>query len=142
MSCGRAEPIEQEKRALMISLEEYRSILEELTDELPEEFFRELSGGVIVSEETVIPDYARGNDLCTMGQYKVYSGIRQVVMYKGSFDRIYPHAEAGEAKSILRGILRHEMRHHLESLGGIHDASSLEAEDARAKRDYLSRHGE
>ena len=126
----------------MISLEEYRSILEELTDELPEEFFRELSGGVIVSEETVIPDYARGNDLCTMGQYKVYSGIRQVVMYKGSFDRIYPHAEAGEAKSILRGILRHEMRHHLESLGGIHDASSLETEDARAKRDYLSRHGE
>ena len=56
MSCGRAEPIEQEKRALMISLEEYRSILEELTDELPEEFFRELSGGVIVSEETVIPE--------------------------------------------------------------------------------------
>ncbi len=140
MSCGRAEPIEQEKRALMISLEEYRSILEELTDELPEEFFRELSGGVIVSEETVIPDYARGNDLYTMGHYEVLPGIRQITLFKGSFDQVYPHADAVEAKRLLRGILRHEFRHHLEFLGGVHNSSSLEAEDEREKQRYLSSH--
>lgn len=52
----------------MISMEEFSTILTELLDELPEEFFRQLSGGVIVSERTAIPDYARGEDLFTMGQ--------------------------------------------------------------------------
>ena len=32
-------------------------------DELPEEFFRDLTGGVIVSEALVIADYARNNDV-------------------------------------------------------------------------------
>ncbi len=126
----------------MLSIGEYRNIISELLDELPEEFFRELSGGVIVSEALVIPDYARRNDLYTMGQYQVSSGMRQIVLYKGSFDRIYPQANEAEARDLLRGILRHEFRHHLESLGGIHNSSSLEAEDEREKQAYLSRHSE
>ena len=124
----------------MISTEEYKRIISELLDELPEEFFRDLTGGVIVSEASVIPDYAQGNDLYTMGMYKIYSGIRQIVMYKGSFDRVYHYVDSAQAKDILRGILRHEFRHHLESLGGIHNASSLEAQDAREKKAYLERH--
>ena len=126
----------------MLSIGEYRNIISELLDELPEEFFRELSGGVIVSEALVIPDYARRNDLYTMGQYQVSSGMRQIVLYKGSFDRIYPQANEAEVRDLLRGILRHEFRHHLESLGGIHNSSSLEAEDEREKQAYLSRHSE
>ena len=123
----------------MISIEEYRQIISELMDELPGEFFRELSGGVIVSEALVIPDYARGNDLYTLGQYQVFSGMRQITMFKGSFDQVYPLADASEARIILRGILRHEFRHHLESLGGIHNSSSLEAEDELKKQEYLFR---
>ena len=124
----------------MISIEEYRKIIAELLDELPEEFFRELSGGVIVSEALVIPDYASGDDLYTLGQYQVFSGIRQIVMFKGSFDRAYPRADVPQARGLLRGILRHEFRHHLEYLSGIHNSSSLEAEDEREKQAYLSRH--
>lgn len=122
-----------------MSIDEYRKIISDLQDELPAEFFRDLNGGVIVSEAMVIPDYARGNDLYTMGQYQVFSGIRQIVMFKGSFDCVYPHADVEEARKILRGILRHEFRHHLESLGGIHNSSSLEAQDERKKQAYLSR---
>jgi hypothetical protein len=124
----------------MISIEEYKSIISGLLDELPEEFFRDLSGGVIVSEALVIPDYARGQDLYTMGQYQVYSGIRQIVMFKGSFDRVYPYADAEEARALLRDILRHEFRHHVEFLGGIRNSTSLEAEDERKKQAYLSQH--
>ncbi len=124
----------------MIGIEEYKKIISELLDELPEAFFRELSGGVIVSEAVMIPDYARGNDLYTLGLYKFFSGVRQIVMYKGSFDRVYPHADAEEAKTLLRGVLRHEFRHHLEYLSGIHDSSSLEAEDEREKQAYLASH--
>ena len=125
----------------MIGLEEYKTIVSELMDELPAEFFRELSGGVIVSDALVIPDYARGNDLYTLGQYQVYAGVRQIVMFKGSFDRAYPLADAAEARELLRGILRHEFRHHIEFLGGLHNSSSLEAEDARRKQAYLAGHG-
>lgn len=123
----------------MLSMEEYRAILSELVDELPQEFFRDLNGGVIASGALVIPDYARAGDLYTLGQYQVSPGMRQIVLFKGSFDRVYPHADAAQARSVLRGVLRHEFRHHMEFLGGIHNASSLEAEDERRKQDYLSR---
>ena len=125
----------------MITIEEYSAIVSELIDELPGEFFEELSGGVLVSESVEIPDYAQGNDLYTLGKYQVFSRIRQVTMFKGSFDRAYPQADTDQARRILRGVLRHEMRHHLEYLGGVHDASSLEAADEREKQAYLSRHG-
>ena len=126
----------------MISLEDFQQVIADLLDELPEEFFRKLTGGVIVSEAALIPDYAQADDLYTMGQYSVFSGVRQIVIYKGSFDRVHPNADAAEAKSILRGVVRHEFRHHLEGLGGIHNESSLEAQDARDKQAYLARHGE
>ena len=121
--------------------EEYRQIISELMDELPSEFFRELTGGVITSEALMVPDYARADDLYTLGQYQVYAGVRQIVLYKGSFDRLYPNVDRAEAKQILRGILRHEFRHHIEFLGGIHNGSSLEAADERDKQAYLARHG-
>lgn len=123
----------------MISVEEYKSIVSELMDELPGEFYRELTGGVIMSEAAIVPEYAQADDLYILGHYKVYHGIRQIVLYKGSFDRAYPQANAEEAKPILRGVLRHEFRHHMESLGGIRGSSSLEAEDERSKRAYLAR---
>ena len=123
----------------MIRMEEYRQIVSGLLDELPEEFFRDLSGGVIVSGALVIPDYAQGNDLYTLGQYQVYYGVRQIVMFKGSFDRLYPQADESDAREILRGVLRHEFRHHIELLGRIRNSSSLEAEDARKKQAYLTR---
>ena len=69
-------------------------------------------------------------------------GIRQITLFKGSFDQVYPQADAAEAKRLLRGILRHEFRHHLEFLGGVHNSSSLEAQDERRKQAYLARHGE
>ena len=126
----------------MIGIKEFNRIVSDLLDEFPEEFFRELSGGVIVSEATLIPDYARSNDLYTMGQYQEFSGVRQIVVFNGSFDRVFPRAEEFEARELLRGILRHEFRHHLENLGGIHNSSSLEAEDEREKQIYLSMHTE
>ncbi len=125
----------------VISAEDYRTIVSELMDELPEEFFRGLNGGVVVSDRTVIPEYARNEDLYIMGQYRVSAGIRQIVLFRGSFDRAYPGADRAQARSVLRRILRHEFRHHLESRGGVRGASSLEAEDERKKQAYLAGHG-
>ena len=106
----------------MITLEEYKQIIEELLDELPEEFFRELSGGVTVSEALVIPDYAKAGDLYTMGQYQVAYGVRQINMFKGSFDRAYPDADDARARELLRGLLRHS------EILGLFNKASAEAE--------------
>ncbi len=125
----------------MIDAAEYRKIVSELMDELPEAFFRDLTGGVIISDAAPVPDYARDGDLFVMGHYRVSSGVRQIVMYRGSFCRVYPCADAEEARRILRGILRHEFRHHMESLGGVWGPDSLAAEDEREKRAYLAGHG-
>ena len=124
----------------MLSTEAYRQIVSDLLNELPEPFFRDLTGGVIVSEAAVIPGYAHDRDLYTLGEYRVFSGVRQIILYKGSFDRAHPQADAGEARCLLRGVLRHEFRHHMEYLAGIHGADSLEAEDERKKRAYLAAH--
>ena len=123
----------------MISIEEYRQIVSALMDEMPEEFYKDLTGGVVVSEAVVVPNYARSNDRFTLGQYQISAGIRQIIMFKGSFDCAYPNADTAETKKLLRGILRHEFRHHLESLGGVHNSSSLEAQDEREKQEYLSK---
>ena len=53
---------------------------------------------------------------------------------------MYPQADSSEAKNLLRGILRHEFRHHLENMGGIRNSSSLKAEDEREKQAYLAKH--
>ena len=88
----------------------------------------------------MIPNYAQGDDLYTMGQYQAFSGVRQVIIYKGSFDHVYPNASADEAQTILRRVIRHEFRHHMEFISGIHDETSLEAEDQREKQKYILRH--
>ena len=51
----------------MISLERFEEITEELACQLPEEFFRELSGGVIVREQVKYHPAALANDLYTLG---------------------------------------------------------------------------
>ncbi len=122
----------------MISAVEFEAIVSELLDEFPEEFFRELSGGVTVSDEVLKSGWDPDGNVFTMGHYRFFSGVRQITVYKGSFDRVYPLANADEARDILRGILRHEFRHHLEYLAGIHGSDSLEAEDERKKQEYLA----
>ena len=124
----------------MIDTAVFEEIVSELLDELPEAFFRELSGGVLVSEEAPRPDYAVADDIYIFGEYRTSGLGRQVVIYKGSFDRVYPNAGTGFIRKELRDVIRHEFRHHLEFLSGIHGSKSLEAEDKRQKAEYLRRH--
>ena len=53
----------------------------------------------VVSVAMVIPDYARGNDLYTLGHYEVLPGIPQITLFKGSFDQVYPQADAAEGEA-------------------------------------------
>lgn len=119
------------------SLDEFREIVADLLDELPEEFFNELSGGVVVEPGIMRPDYARGDDISTLGQY-VSSGIgKQVKIYYGSFREAFPGIGREQLRERVRETVRHEFRHHLEGLAGMHGKDSLEAADRTEMEKYI-----
>ncbi|QOX62642.1 metallopeptidase family protein [Anoxybacterium hadale] len=111
----------------MITIEEMEQILEELAEELPAEFYRELNGGILLLPETKISPEAKKNDLYTMGQYRYNPSMgRYIVIYYGSFEALYAALPTENLKQKLREVLRHEFTHHLEDLAGERD---LEKED-------------
>jgi hypothetical protein len=76
-----------------------------------------------------------------LGEYhndrKGYGGLgRYIVIYYGSFIRLFPHADAAWLKNELRRVVRHEFTHHIESLAG---EKGLEIKDAIALEKYKKR---
>ena len=134
---------EQNTQNAKDAYEEFNEILSELMDELPQEFFKELHGGVIISERAPLSEYDRAGDLYVFGQYRRSSIGRQITIFKGSFDRMHGSAwltdsnERERIKIHLREVLRHEFRHHMEFMADIHNSESLEREDERAIKAYL-----
>jgi hypothetical protein len=112
-------------------------MLDELAAELPEQFYKELNGGILLLPETMLSPEAVDDDLYTLGEYHYsYSMGRYITIYYGSFDALYGHLSPGELKGRLRSTLRHEFTHHLESLAGEKD---LETEDERQLARYRYR---
>ena len=112
-------------------------IVSDLMDELPEPFFKDLSGGVVVEERALASEYARADDLYTLGTYTVSPLGRQVALYYGSFRRLFPFSRGERLVQQIRDTLRHEFRHHMEFLAGMHGKDSLEEVDRQQMRRYL-----
>jgi predicted Zn-dependent protease with MMP-like domain len=119
-----------------VSLDEFREMVSETLDELPKEFFRDLSGGVVVEEREGRSQY---KGMTTLGQYSVGRLGRQVTIYYGSFRKLYGYMDRDELLARIRKTVRHEFRHHMEFLAGVHGVDSLEAEDRRQIREFLDR---
>lgn len=118
----------------MLSIEEFGEMLNELSGEMPEDFFRELNGGVLLMEQEKLHPASAGQDLWIMGEYRVsYSMGRVIYIYYGSFARVYGHLPEQALQRRVRKTLVHEFRHHMESLAGERD---LEVEDAVALARY------
>ena len=112
----------------MVSYEEFKAMLEDAIDEQPEYCFRQLNSGIMLEEETKLSPAARNNDLFILGQYcrdRILG--RYVVLYYGSFCRVYGNIPPESMGEKIRHVLRHELTHHVESLAGDY---SLEEEDA------------
>ncbi|MBR0596705.1 metallopeptidase family protein [Sinanaerobacter chloroacetimidivorans] len=118
----------------MITIEEVQELLDELAEELPQEFYKELNGGILLLPDTVINPEAKNNDLYIMGQYRYSPGMgRYIVIYFGSFETLYGNLSHERLKSKLREVLRHEFTHHLENLAG---EKGLEIKDEEALARY------
>ena len=124
----------------MIDIDEFHEILNEVCDELPEDFFRELHQGVILEEGGKISPHAKSDDLIILGEYRRARYGNQITIYYGSFAKSFPYSDREFIRNKLREVVRHEFRHHMENLGGMYGRDSLEYEDKVSLREYLAQH--
>jgi len=120
----------------MISIEEMQIMLDDIADTFPPEFYEELNGGIIVLPEEKTHDKSVGNDLYILGEYHRGGSMgRYISIYYGSFMRVYGQLSPDKIKEKLSNTVRHEFRHHIESLAGERD---LEIIDSQYIAEYLT----
>ena len=121
----------------MLSIDEVQEVLNELAEELPEAFFKDLNGGILLLPEARESEYSLRGDLYNLGTYHRGGSMGSyIAIYYGSFERLFSHLSDEELKNQLRKTLRHEFRHHMESLAGEY---GLEVEDANFIRKHLEK---
>lgn len=118
----------------MISIDRFGDILSTLADELPAEFFNELNLGIRVDSFAKPHPQARGNDLHILGEYSRSAMGQGIVIYYGSFARVFGDLSEDELTNEMRKTLRHEFRHHMEHRAG---ERGLEIEDEKKLNEYL-----
>lgn len=123
----------------MAPIEEVGTMLDEIALELPQEFYKELNGGIILLPEAKLHERDRAQDLYTLGEYHVDAQLgRYINIYYGSFARVFGHLNREQLKEELRETLYHEFTHHMESLAG---ERGLEMKDAQRMAEYMREHG-
>ena len=122
----------------MVDIDRFYELLNEVCEELPDDFFRELHYGVQLSEEYKPSPYAENGDLVIMGEYTRSGRGNKITIYYGSFARTCGWMSEDQLKDRLRGVVRHEFRHHMENLAGMYGADSLEHEDIEELKDMVS----
>lgn len=127
------------RERLLITIDEMQVILENIIEEAPEAFFRELNGGILLLPEASVAPEALENDLFTLGEYCEDALMgRYIILYYGSFAEVFREADAETVEEELRETLFHEFTHHLESLAG---EFGLERKDAEELAAYFRLHG-
>ena len=115
---GILKTVNAKGKSAVISIDRFEEILGELAEELPAEFYTGLNG-----------------DLYIMGEYRNDPSTgRCIVLYYGSFRRVFRHLDEDELRTEMRRVLRHEFRHHVEGRAGVRDLEEWDADQIRAYR--------
>ena len=126
----------------MVTFERFTEIAEEELVLLPDYVHKDLNGGVITDEKEYLHPAAVDDDLYILGTYS-RSGImgNQIVLYYGSFIKSFGDADDETYRTQIRGTLRHEFLHHLESQAGLYGKGTLVEEDRNRMIKYFVRKG-
>lgn len=119
----------------MISIDEMEIMLDEIASEMPQDFYKDLNGGILLLPEMKLHAKSQGNDLYILGEYYRDGNLgRYIAIYYGSFNIVYGYLSNENLREQLRKTLKHEFRHHLESKAG---DKSLEDQDAQDIAKYV-----
>lgn len=111
---------------MILTIDEVYDLLDKLAEELPEELFDSLNGGILLLEDEVA-DPDAGEDVFIMGEYCWDEMGRYINLYYGSFVAVLAEEPREVWEEELRITLRHELTHHVEGLAG---ERSLEYKDS------------
>lgn len=118
-----------------MTFEEFNAAVGEISLELPDELYYKLNGGIVVRpEEKLHSKSLPERPLYIAGEYTRDNAGRRVVLYYGSFMRLYGNLYGEAFEGQIRRVLKHELRHHWESLSG---ERGLEIEDADMLEEYI-----
>ncbi len=102
----------------MIDFDTMGDWLDEIAERFPEEFFRELTGGIaLLPRAESDPEFPEG-EVYILGDYCNDELGRYINLYYGSFAELFADAGEEELYEELYATLAHEFTHHLESLAG------------------------
>ena len=116
-------------------MDEMETILNEIVETFPPDLFHELNGGIVLLPEMKLNPHGHEGDLVILGEYQ-YNTLfgRMIAIYYGSLIKVYGQLSKDLMMEKLIAVLKHEFRHHLESLAGERD---LEIEDEQYIEAYL-----
>lgn len=119
----------------MIDIDRAYTLLEEIAEELPEEFWNQLNGGISLLPRTKRNREIPGKTLYILGEYHEEAAMgRYIVLYYGSFRHVFgEEISEAELKEHLRKTVYHEFTHHVEALAG---ERGLEIKDAQRMAGY------
>jgi Uma2 family endonuclease len=121
----------------MISIDEMQTMLDGIAETFPEEFYTQLNGGIVLMPQAKRHQNRSTEGLYVLGEYYRGGNLgRYIAIYYGSFMRVHGHLPPEALKRELTATLKHEFRHHLESLAG---ERGLEIEDEKFLAEYLER---
>lgn len=126
--------------APILTFDEADQYLNEIAQDIPDDIFQHLNGGIVLLPDILISPQSLGGDLYTLGTYfnDPWGLGRYIAIYYGSFVQVCRGQSVAEQKKSLKDVLYHELTHHLESLAGVRD---LEVKDEAFIRDYHETHG-
>ncbi len=125
----------------MLSFEEVGNLLDEMAETFPEEFYRELNGGISLLHRA--KRNRAGPDLYIMGEYCCDAMGRYINLYYGSFRAVYGNEPDERLKKELYATLSHEFTHHIETLAGergLVDKDERFMEEYRRSREERKKH--
>ena len=96
-------------------------MLDDIADELPVELYRERNGGIVLDRGYRMHPCAVNNDLYILGVYIRDNLGKRIVIYYGSFIRVFKNKTREQYYEHLKKTLRHEVLHHNEYLAGCND---------------------
>lgn len=126
-----------------MTFEHFKALIEEMVDDIPEQFLQGLSGVHVLPQAHPEPEYV---GVFRLGEYLdpgpsnflgAGEGLgRHVALYYGSFAIIASGDPSFDWEEEAWETLTHELRHHVESLAG---EDLLVQDDVERSRDYPER---
>ena len=103
---------------MILSFDEAGDLLDQMAEEFPEEFYRDLNGGISLLPQAV--EDPAGEALYILGEYCNDMMGRYINLYYGSFAALAEQEDWSEEdwEDELYTTLTHEFTHHVEGLAG------------------------